>query len=279
MSTEIREELAAAGQNGDDGLDPTLSPPPGDDGAEGTPAEKAEAAAWLEGADDELLAFAANKGWDKDPVAGLKSYREAERALAESRKREAQMEGRLAEAVQQRQQMPANGDGQLSPEQEIQGYVGKAAELYEEGQISTAQFAEALMQAGRAQGRIDAEAMVGQRVGPIAQKQNADSMQRTAAEIDATYEDFKDLSDEVLALIHNQPQLYGTSEGMWAAYGLVKSQHQRKESVEARKAAASETLTDSARSDGGQAQEAGDAIRKQLREARGGGGIARDPLG
>lgn len=273
MSTKAQEELDAAGGAGD----ALVAPPPGDGGGDGAGANGAPD--WLAGADDETREWATSKGF-KDPAAALKSGREAERAMAEAQQNSARMEGRVAELMERSQQADAGQGPQLSrEEQEIAEYVNHAASLYDNGEIDTSKFAFAMMNAGRAQARLEAESTVGWRVGQLEERSTAQDLTRTAQEMHETYDDFAALSDSVMELINKQPKLYATPEGMRAAYGLVKADHARRAAAEGRRAAKTETITDSGRSDGAAAQEASAAIRKELRNARGGSGIEHDPLG
>lgn len=267
MSTEVREEIAAAGASGgDDGLDPTLGPPPPDPDAPGK--DEPTAPEWLASADEDLRTYASNKGWDKDPTAAFKSYQEMERTLHEGRQREARMESELASFRAQAQQMAGGGQQQQQDpvRAQVDDFIARVDAAYEAGEMSTAEHTRHILDAAQFLGRHEAQQASQQAIGPVAQKQMNDTMAQTAQQIAETYDDFGELSDEVLDLINKQPQLYGSPEGMWAAYGLVKSQHQVKQQAEQRSANRMETLDTSSRSDG--AQEASAAIRKQLREVR-----------
>lgn len=272
MSTDVHEELEAAGGAGD-ALD---GPTGGDDGGEAPP----DGGSWLEGADDETREYAASKGWDKDPSGAIKAHREATQALTESRQNLARMEGRLSQLEQERQAGAAPAGPQQSPEeQQIGAYLRHHAELYEQGQIDTAQWAEVQAQVNRAYAQLDAEAAVAARTAPIEQKITSDSMATAAKELADQYgEEFTEHSDEVLELINRHKNIYGSVEGMHAAFGLVQARKHRAQAEQNRRAARTETLTQSARSDTQAADDAAAAIIKQLDEVRG-ASSARDPLG
>jgi hypothetical protein len=271
MSTDAHKELEEAGGKPDP-LDSSSGPLTVDGEGE----SNGSAPDWLEGVDDELREWATSKGI-KDPVEALKHYRGAEKGMNEAQRAAAQMEGRVAELMERSQAADQGQGPQLTrEEQEIATYVERAASLYDEGKIETQEFAYAMMNAGRAQARLDTEASIGQRVAPVEQKQASDSMTAAARELSATYDDFEGLSDEVMGLINKNPQLYASPEGMRAAYGLVKAGKDREAAAEARKAAKTETLTDSSRSDAS-AQEASAAIIAELDAVR--SSSARDPLG
>jgi hypothetical protein len=258
MSTDVRDEIAAAGEGGDDGLSPS--------GATERESEESTAPEWLTGADEETIKYVASRGWDKDPSGLIKSQREAERALRAEQQARADMERELAEirhAVESGQITPYDGGGQ--GDEDPFGIAAVAA-AYENGEISAAQMLQHAFVAGLQANQQILQEQLGQAMEPVVQHQTAATLERTAAEIAAAYPDFNELSDEVLQLIERQPAKYGDPEGMWAAYGLVKSRRQVKEAAERRRAEGAETLDAGSRGQQ-QAVAASEAIRKELAQA------------
>lgn len=265
MSTEVREEIAAAGGSGDgDGLDPPatvsgeIRPPAG---APEAPEKKETGPEWLADADEDTRKLATSKGWDKDPRGALTSYAEAEKEITRGRQREAELERQLADA---------RGGGQRTQgndEPSIEQFLDSLADAYENGDIGTKELVRNLFGAGVAAAQAEADSRVSQRIDPVERRQTADIMDRTAAEIARTYPDFVELSDQVLEMIEQNPGKYGDAEGMWAAYGLVKSRQQVKDAAESRAANRTETLDGGGRN-GDAGADASASIRKQLRDIR-----------
>lgn len=257
MSTDVRDEIASAGEGGDDGLDPSASP-------ERT--EQPERPEWLANADDDTIRLAASRGWDRDPVKAIESQREAERALRAEQQARAELEQEVAElreAIESGRVVPPGAGGVADDDPFGLVSVGNA---YENGEISMAQVLQHAFAAGVQANQQIVQEQLGQAIEPVVQHQTAATLERTAAEIAAAYPDFNDLSDEVLQLIERQPAKYGDPEGMWAAYGLVKSRRQVKEASERRRAEGSETLDAGSRGQQ-QAIAASEAIRKELAQA------------
>jgi len=219
---------------------------------------------WLPDADEETADYLRSRGWDKDPRGALKAQREGEGALRKEQSARADMERELADARENLAALSEQQGGQQLSQDEDPFGLAQAAEAYENGQISMAQLVQFQNAAVLHQARAIAEEAVGQRVDPLANRQHTADLQKTASEIAANYDDFRELSDDVLALMQKNPSKYGDSEGMWAAYGLVKARSQQAEVAQRRASAGTETLDQGSR--GQQYEDAQDALRKQLRE-------------
>ena len=238
MSTEAIDKTGTEGEEG-----------------EGTPL----AVPWLPDADEETVEYLRSRGWDKDPSGALRAQKEAEKALRLSQQAQAANERELAEA---RENLAAASKQRGGEDQDPFGVLA-AAEAYENGEITMGQFAQYQNAAVLSAAKQMAEEIVGQRVDPLANRQHTADLQTTATEIAATYPDFAELSDEVLALMQRNPAKYSDPEGMWAAYGLVKSRKQVAEARQRKDAEGSETLDSGSR--GHSYEDASEAIRKELR--------------
>lgn len=263
MSTEAITEPESGR---DDGYEQNLRPEAGEMGTE-TEETVAPPVGWLPDADAETTKYLASRGWDKDPQGLLRSQREAEKALRAEQEARASMEEELAEyrdaLLTNGQQQ--NGYGQ-QPDNDPFGIVA-AATAYENGEINMAQFAQYQQAATLQAAQQIAQEIVGQQVAPLQTFQQTDVLQRTAAQMADQYPDFASLSDDVLSLIEQHPHLYGTADGMKAAYGLVRSERDASTARERRSAQAAETLDGGSR--GNSAPDAAEAVRKQLRELGG----------
>lgn len=265
MSTDVIEQ---GGAGPDDGFEPPIRPPAGDLGDEGEKKPETPAVEWLPAAESETVKYLSSRGWDKDPSGLVKSQREAESALRREQEARAKIEEDLAEARMALQSNGAQGAGYGSePGNDDPFGIVAAAEAYEGGQISMAQFAQHQTYATLQAAQQIAQEIVGQRVEPLQTFQASATMERTAAELADIYPDFADLSGDVLAMIEKHPETYGTAEGMRAAYGVVRGTRDAQQARERASATRAETLDTGSRGNG--AVDAAEAVRKQLRDMGG----------
>ena len=74
---------------------------------------------------------------------------------------------------------------------------------------------------------------LGQYLAPIQQQQVEAQLNEAITEIRNTYgEDFDALAPDVVALINQQPEVYNSPQGVWAAYGLVSAARQREQAMQ-----------------------------------------------
>jgi hypothetical protein len=101
---------------------------------------------------------------------------------------------------------------------------------------------------------------------PVAQATAKRELAEMAANLDATYPDFKEMSDDVIGLMRSEPNEYSGANGMKRAYAMVKADRDAKAALEARRARSAETIDRSSMSQG-QVQDAEEAIRARIRGA------------
>lgn len=253
MSTNATEDVTGR----DDGYESPLRPEVGEMGEE--PAADEPAVGWLPDADEETVKYLSSRGWDKDPMGAIRSQKEAERKLRDEQNTRAKMESEMAEM---REAFSAINQPQATVSEDPFG-IDAAADAYENGEIDFKTFqrynAAATLQAAQ---QI-AEEIVGQRVQPLQTYQTTRTLQETAAQMAETYSDFPELSEKVLEMIEKRPDIYGSEEGMKAAYGLVRSERDAEQARERRSAQDAETLDSGSR--GSSAQDAAEAVRAELR--------------
>lgn len=205
-------------------------------------------------AEDER-AYLAGKRWNS-PADIVKAQREAEAALRRAQDEAAHYRQMLESIPQLPGQAGENGQQRLTPE-----LIGQA---YDAGEISGPQMVALLDQL--AQERI--EERIGQfaaeRVEPGIQWMHWNELQRTAAEMRQTYPDFNDLSQDVLAMIERNPELYNSAEGMRAAYGLVRAERDAQQAAERARASQAEMLGAGGRGPAQREQDAAEAIRQAI---------------
>lgn len=74
---------------------------------------------------------------------------------------------------------------------------------------------------------------LGQYLEPIQQQQVEAQLNEAITEIRATYgEDFDAMAPDVVALINQQPDIYNSPQGVWAAFGLVQAARQRENAMQ-----------------------------------------------
>lgn len=215
---------------------------------------------WLDGADDDTLEYVKGKGW-KDPATAIKSAREAERVMRQAEAR--------AEAAERRQQQitealqAAAGAGRGVPEQQDPYQIAQVAEAMEQGEISMAQGMQYLF----SQVVPHMANEVAQRaVQPVQTYQQTGELERTAQELASTYEDFNELSDEVLKMIEQDPHQFNSPRGMKAAYGLARAEKDRRMAAQRQRTQRAETIDRG--SLGQSVKPAHDAIRDAIEKAR-----------
>ena len=260
MSTQAREHEHDLD---DDGIDPPLRPgaDPEDDEAVLPPAaSNGDAPSWLADADDETRKWAQAKGW-KSPADLLKSARELESTLGKERAGRTKAEQDAAELVQMYQQAiaPASGKGATDDDPY---QIQQLGELMEAGEVTAAQ----------ALGYMVKEVMpdlirreAGNLIQPVAAKTEMRDLKDTAAELEATYPDFRDISEEVISLMRREPEEYRGSKGMKRAYAMVKADRDAKAARESRNTQRAETIDRGAI--GVSTKDAEAAIRERIRGA------------
>lgn len=74
---------------------------------------------------------------------------------------------------------------------------------------------------------------LGQYLAPIQQQQVEAQLNEAITEIRGTYgEDFDAMAPDVVALINQQPEVYNSPQGVWAAFGLVQAARQRESALQ-----------------------------------------------
>jgi hypothetical protein len=74
---------------------------------------------------------------------------------------------------------------------------------------------------------------LGQYLAPIQQQQVEAQLNEAITEIRNTYGDeFDALAPDVVSLINQQPDVYNSPQGVWAAYGLVSAARQREQAMQ-----------------------------------------------
>lgn len=226
------------------------------------PAEKAPKDDWTSGFDEETRDLIAKKGW-KSATDMATSYREAERNQSQERER-------ANTAERQAQQLAAlfeQGTQQLSGRQTAQAedryQIRQLGELVEAGEVS---YADAFSYLTEQVFPDIARAQAGQVMQPVAQSTAKRELAEMAANLDATYPDFKAMSDEVISLMHSEPNEYAGANGMKRAYAMVKADRDAKAALEGRRASRAETIDHSSAS-ASQIQDQEKAIRDRIRGA------------
>jgi hypothetical protein len=261
VSTQAQEPFVDDLEDGGDDIDPPLRPVGADDGDDGVSRQDTVAkdnGDWLGDADEDTRKWIQAKGW-KSPADLAKSAREAESTLGRERAARTKAEQDAAELVQMMQnaQVPAGRGADDDPYQ-----IEQLGALMEAGEVTASQ-AFKYLTSEVVPDLIRKEA--GNLIQPVAGRVEQRDLRDTAAELEATYPDFRELSSDVISLMRSEPQEYAGSRGMKRAYAMVKADRDAKAAREARNTQRTETLDRG--SIGSSVQDAEAAIRERIRGA------------
>ena len=207
--------------------------------------------AWLQGADEDLVAYATGKGL-KDPASALRSMRESEKSMREAmnqlaqerqaREEQEQYAARLESGGSQSQQ----GDGEMTFEDQMV-VIDQA---FAEGQID--ETTSARLRAEAINRHVDSmlEQRIGEATRPLVTANQKAELERAAFDMTQRYPNFADMSDDVVQILNTEPAFKDpafrdSAAGVEAAFGIAASRRAAQEATE--RARAPETLNSGSR--------------------------------